>query len=197
MTTNPFFSGRIPQGLYHRIEEYRKETDESKTDVLIKALAKYVEYELEEDQPNIPPIQKTFDEIFQRLDLIEQELSTLAHKEKKQDTEQLTKTPDNKTITTDNKQLESPDKKAITTDNKPLGYSDNFVITNDNSQSSQILSTREVLELVEISQSTLSSWKRQGKLPNTCGKYEIDFDHSETKPRNSFWKVRLIDNNKI
>ena len=180
MTANPFFSGRIPQGLYDRIEDYRKETDESKTDVLIRALAKYVEYELEEDKPNIPPIQKTFDQIFQRLDLIEQELSTLANREKKQDTKQL------KTLS---------DNKAITTDNKELTSFDNYVITNDNIQQSQILSTREVLELVEISQSTLSSWKRQGKLPNTCGKYEIDFNHSETKPRNSFWRVRLIDNN--
>ena len=182
MTTNPFFSGRIPQGLYDRIEDYRKETDESKTDVLIRALAKYVEYELEENQPNIPPIQKTFAQIFQRLDLIEQELSTLANKEKKQNTEQLTRNADNKSITNDNKQLVASDNKSI---------------TKDNSQPSQILSTREVLELVEISQSTLSSWKRQGRLPNTCGKYEIDFDHSETKPRNSFWRVRLIDNNNI
>ena len=180
MTTNPFFSGRIPQGLYDRIEEYRKETNESKTDVLIRALTKYVEYELEEDQPNIPPIQKTFAQISHRLNLIEKELSTLANKEKKQDTEQL------KTLF---------DNKAITNDNKPLDSSDKAKITNDNIQPSQILSTREVLELVEISQSTLSSWKRQGKLPNTCGKYEIDFDHSQTKPRNSFWKVKLVDNN--
>ena len=180
MTANPFFSGRIPQGLYDHIEDYRKETDESKTDVLIRALAKYVEYELEEDKPNIPPIKKTFDEIFQRLDLIEQKLSTLAPLERKQNTEQLTTTSDNKPITTDNKATTDSDKAAI---------------TNDNRQPSQILSTREVLELVEISQSTLSSWKRQGRLPNTCGKYEIDFDHSETKPRNSFWRVRLVNNN--
>ena len=187
MTANPFFSGRIPQGLYDHIEEYRKETDESKTDVLIRALAKYVEYELEEDQPNIPPIKKTFDEIFRRLDLIEQELLTFAPLEKKQNAEQLTTTYDNKAITLDNRQEDNIDNILVT--------KDNTVITKDNSKSSQILSTREVLELVEISQSTLSSWKRQGKLPNTCGKYEIDFDHSETKPRNSFWKVRLIDNN--
>ena len=179
MTTNPFFSGRIPQGLYNRIEDYRKETNQSKTDVLIRALAKYVEYELEKNKPNVPLIKKTFDEIFQRLDLIEKEMSTLANKEKKQNTERLT----------------TSDNKAIKTDNKPIDYFDNSVITKDNIQQSQILSTREVLELVEISQSTLSSWKRQGRLPNTCGKYEIDFDHSETKPRNSFWRVRLIDKN--
>ena len=187
MTTNPFFSGRIPQGLYDRIEDYRKETDESKTDVLIRALAKYVEYQLEEDQPNIPPIKKTFDELFRRLDLIEKELLTFSNKERKQNTEQLTKTYDNKVIIADNKQQDNIDHILVT--------QDNTLITKDNSQASQILSTREVLELVEISQSTLSSWKRQGRLPNTCGKYEIDFDHSETKPRNSFWKVRLIDNN--
>ena len=177
MTANPFFSGRIPQGLYERIEEYRKKTNQSKTDILIRALAQYVEYKLE-DQPSILPIQKTFDEIFQRLDLIEKELSTLTHKEKKQSTKQSIITFDNKSITNDNKIPRDSDKNAI---------------TNDNRQPSQILTTREVLELVKIGKSTLSSWKKQGKLPNTFGKYEIDFAHSETKPRNSFWKVRLIN----
>ena len=66
--TNPFFSGRTLQGLYNHIEEYRKETDEYKTDILIRTLAKYSEYKLEEDQPNIPPIKKTFDEMLYLLE---------------------------------------------------------------------------------------------------------------------------------
>ena len=92
MATNSFFSSRIPQGLYDRIEDYRKE----------------------------------------------KELSTLANKERKQDTKQLTTNTDNKAITYDNKADDSFDK---------------IMITNDNNKQRQILSTREVLELVEISQS--------------------------------------------
>ena len=74
MTSNPFFSGRIPQGLYDRIEEYRQQTEESKTEILIRALAQYVNYSLEENTSPPPPIQKTFDEIFKRLEALESEI---------------------------------------------------------------------------------------------------------------------------
>ena len=73
MTTNPFFSGRIPQGLYDRIEEYREQTAESKTEILIRALAQYVDYPLEGDAP--PPIKQTFEEIFSRLAIIESKIA--------------------------------------------------------------------------------------------------------------------------
>lgn len=45
---SPFFSGRIPQSLYDAIESYRQQTGESKTDVLTKALAAYINLPLEE-----------------------------------------------------------------------------------------------------------------------------------------------------
>nr|WP_011117243.1 hypothetical protein [Leptolyngbya sp. PCC 6402]AAD13849.1 OrfE [Leptolyngbya sp. PCC 6402] len=45
--TRPFFSGRIPQSLYNALEEYRQQTNESKTDILIKALSNYVNHPIE------------------------------------------------------------------------------------------------------------------------------------------------------
>lgn len=47
MSTKPFFSGRIPQSLYDALEEYRQKTNESKTDILIKALSNYVDHPIE------------------------------------------------------------------------------------------------------------------------------------------------------
>lgn len=41
---NPFFSGRIPPDLHKRVEQYKAETGESKTDILINALAAYLNY---------------------------------------------------------------------------------------------------------------------------------------------------------
>jgi hypothetical protein len=44
---NPFFSGRIPQELYEKAESYCKESGDSKTDLLIKALANYLNLPIE------------------------------------------------------------------------------------------------------------------------------------------------------
>ena len=74
MVTNPFFSGRIPQGLYDRIEEYREQTAETKSEILVRALAQYVDYPLgEEEAP--PPIKQTFEEIFSRLAALESKIA--------------------------------------------------------------------------------------------------------------------------
>lgn len=51
MVANPFFSGRIPQSLYDAIENYRQQSGESKTHILVKALASYINYPLEKPEP--------------------------------------------------------------------------------------------------------------------------------------------------
>ena len=40
--SNPFFSSRIPKDLNERIKQHINETEESKTDILINALATYL-----------------------------------------------------------------------------------------------------------------------------------------------------------
>lgn len=44
---NPFFSGRIPQDLLNKIEQHITETGESRTQILIRALAAYVNHPIE------------------------------------------------------------------------------------------------------------------------------------------------------
>jgi hypothetical protein len=50
MAANPFFSGRIPQELFDHIEKRIEKSGESKTDILVQALAIYTGFDL--------PIQK-------------------------------------------------------------------------------------------------------------------------------------------
>ena len=43
---SPFFSGRIPQELYDRIDQHIKESGEGKTQILINALSQYLGFEI-------------------------------------------------------------------------------------------------------------------------------------------------------
>ena len=177
MGSNPFFSGRIPQNLYNGIEDYRKETGESKTEILVKALAQYIGYKLEEKEPSISPIQEKFDDIFNQLEKLEKLddiFNRLEKLEKHLFHEERVKTE----LTNNLKQLE-------------ITYDNNAIISETKSQ---ILSTREIVELLGISRASLGVWKNKGLLPKEIKGYRLEFDHSETKPRNSFWKVTKLDN---
>lgn len=48
MTTSPSFSGHIPQALFDAVEAHLAITGEAKTELLIRALAAYIGYELPE-----------------------------------------------------------------------------------------------------------------------------------------------------
>ncbi len=52
MAGNPFFSGRIPQDLHDRIQQHCETTGESKTQVLINALAAYLNHPLKLENPS-------------------------------------------------------------------------------------------------------------------------------------------------
>ncbi len=62
---NPFFSGRIPQDLYDQIEQRKAQTGESKTDILINALAAYLNYPL---VPRSTPTSEVSKEMFAALE---------------------------------------------------------------------------------------------------------------------------------
>ena len=170
MASNPFFSGRIPQSLLDSIEAYRQQTGESKTEVLTRALAKYVSYELDEEKPSIPPIQDKLDEIFRRLEVLEKGKITPDNKNKSK-IKQLKITSDNTEIT------------------KNKSNADNLEITNDNKV--QILSTKDTIALIGkgCSATSLNRWKRQNELPKIVNRYQI-----ESKEKGK-WKITKIDNN--
>jgi len=79
MSAKPFFSGRIPQSLYDALEEYRQQTDESKTDVLIKALSNYVNHPVEPPVSSQPGTVETsrITALEKKFETLEQELRVL------------------------------------------------------------------------------------------------------------------------
>lgn len=184
MATNPFFSGRIPQTLFDHVEKFREESGEEKTELLIKALAQYTNFELEEKPFDIPPIRKEFNTIYTQL---ENAFSKIKYLEK----------------------LVNVDKKATTNNNsinqlellesdKSDPILDNLLITNDNKTKIFILSSTETVKKTGISQPTLSVWKKKNQFPRTYTDkktnktFEIDLEKNELKK--NLWRVRLIDN---
>ena len=169
MASNPFFSGRIPQSLLDSIEAYRQQTGESKTEVLTRALAKYVSYELDEEKPSIPPIQDKLDEIFRRLEVLEKGKIT----------------PDNKSESII-KQLEITSDNSVITKDK--SNTDNLEIISDNKV--RILSTKDTVALIGkgCSSTSLGRWRRKNELPKIVNEYQIE---SEGKGQ---WKITKVDN---
>lgn len=165
MASNPFYSGRIPQSLFDAVEAYREQTAESKTDVLTRALAKYIAYELDKDKQPVPPIQEKLDEIFNRLSILEKQSITVDNREKN--------TIKQLEITSDKGVINSDIIKEITGDNK-----------------SQILSTKDAVALLGkgTSPSTLARWKKENKLPKEKNGYRIN-----NKSRGK-WIITKIDN---
>ncbi|MHC5831690.1 MAG: hypothetical protein ACYT04_90905, partial [Nostoc sp.] len=69
MASNHFFSGRIPNELYEQAEKHCKETGDSKTEVLIKALSTYLNFPIAIPGKNlIAPASEVTKEMFERLE---------------------------------------------------------------------------------------------------------------------------------
>jgi hypothetical protein len=171
MPSNPFFSGRIPPELLDAIEKHRQLTGESKTDLLIKALSQYVNFQLEEEEPKLPPIYKKLDEAFQRIKKLEKSVFS----------------KDNIVITDEEKELEVDPNQIEIDFNTEEKITDNGVITNE----SRIMTTIEVVELLGVSRSTVNSWKNNER-PKLYEGYEVEFDDIKSGARTNYWIVREL-----
>lgn len=96
---SPFFSGRIPQELYDRVDQHIKESGEGKTQILINALSQYLGVEISTPKSssiNIDLFLSELESLKERVELLERsqpkQLSLLSPDN----------TNDNKIITTDN-----------------------------------------------------------------------------------------------
>ena len=94
---SPFFSGRIPQELYDRIEQHIKESGEGKTQILINALSQYLGFEIPK------PSSINTDLFLSELESLKERVSLLERSQPKQlSLLSPDNTNDNKMITTDN-----------------------------------------------------------------------------------------------
>jgi len=68
---NPFFSGRIPQELYDRVDQRIKESGESKTQILINALSQYLGVEISTPKSSTNLFLNELESLKERVSLLE------------------------------------------------------------------------------------------------------------------------------
>jgi hypothetical protein len=76
MAGNPFFSGRIPQDLHDRIQQHCLETGETKTQILINALAAYLNHPVKENLSNSPVTREEFAALQEQVIALEKLIQT-------------------------------------------------------------------------------------------------------------------------
>lgn len=169
---NPFFSGRIPQSLYDKIEQYISESGKSKTELLINALSNYLDFPIEVKQTN-----NSNDELW----IAVKELQERIEKIEQGSIKQNVIIPDNKDITKPNT---NPEQLSLL-ENEPV------------KPNTKLLTTKEFIELPEIKKLDtqkikikLNNAKQQQKLPIKIENYSIeDGGKDPNNLRNILWKV--------
>ena len=162
---SPFFSGRIPQELYDRVDQHIKESGEGKTQILINALSQYLGVEI-----STPKSSNINTDLFlSELESLKDRVSLLERSQPKQLS---LLSPDN-----------NNDNKLITSDNTTNNKSDNSVM---------VLTSKEVTELTGIARRTFEDRHKAGKLPISKNGYTIlAYAGKKTeKPFANLWEVQ-------
>jgi hypothetical protein len=172
LMANPFFSGRIPQSLYDKVEQYINESGKSKTDLLINALSSYLDFPVEIKQTNSSngELWIVVKELQERIEKLEQGSIT------------------KDVIIPDNKDITKPN-----TNSEQLSLLENEPIK----PNAKLLTTKEFIELPNIKKldtqkikTKLNNAKQQQKLPIKIENYSIeDGGKDPNSPRNILWKV--------
>jgi hypothetical protein len=141
--TNPFFSGRISQGLLDHVEKHRESTGESKTDVLVKALAAYTGFE-DNDKTDLSGFK--IPEVLERLERLESEV--------------FGKEVEPKALGVEERQYNLDFEKVVEAEEKPEPKTQEG--------ETEILTTSEMVERgVVKNRRTLSDWNKEEGFPKT------------------------------
>lgn len=181
---NPFFSGRIPQELSDKAEEYSKQSGKSKTDILIEALSLYLNFPIEvkrtvNDNEELWKAIKDLQEKVEKLETGSNKISVI--------------TPDNR----DNTKINiSPGQLSLLEENKEI------VESTEKSLKGKLLEINEILSLPGLKSldhekliTKLRNARSQNRLPIQIGKYLIgDGGKNPERPRSVLWKI-ISDNN--
>ena len=208
MVTKPFLAARIPEDLNTKLEEHSASTGEGRTQAVINALAKYL---------NFTPESKSEESAGDRLSVLEKKVAELEKiiNEPKQISMALDLNPAIAKehiplkITTDNKADEAKiniiDPIAVFTDNDI----DNTTLVKANQEEStneipqnrgreeQILATSEVCKLTGFTRKKLEYSRDENKLPiEKNGWRVLSFEGKRNNQGriSSFWKIVKIEN---
>jgi hypothetical protein len=181
---NPFFSGRIPQNLHDRIEEYISESGKSKTELLINALSNYLDFPVEVKQAN-----SSNDELW----IVVKELQERIEKLEQGSITKDVITPDNKDITRTNT---NPEQLSL------LKNTENIPENKEKGFKGKLLEINEVLLLPGLEKvdskktiAKLRNARSQNRLPIQIEKYLIgDGGKNPNKSNSVLWEI--INDNK-
>jgi hypothetical protein len=151
MASNPFFSGRIPQELLDRVEKHVQDTGESKTNILIQALATYLEFPIQLNNSNNSTLEKRLNDLEQQVEQLlrlDRDMSEI--KQIVFNRDQI----DNNIINNDNEEslnqlswLEANNSNVITIDNKEVGAAES---SDSNNKEWQLLGEMHIAEILKI-----------------------------------------------
>jgi hypothetical protein len=188
---SPFFSGRIPQELYDRVDQHIKESGEGKTQILINALSQYLGIEI--SKPKSSGVNT--DLFFSELESLKERVSLLERSQSQQAIEPV------KIAEIPHKQMslldQTSDNNDNSLDNAVAVESTDNIIDNSIVINEQILTTKEVEELTGITRRQLDRIKVKGVYPINAENYVIvGYAGKEKEARHSnLWVVKTLDNN--
>lgn len=181
---NPFFSGRIPQELFDKAEEYSKQSNKSKTDILVEALSLYLNVPIE-----VKKIVNDNEELWKAIKDLQEKVEKL----EKGSNKIPVIIPDNRDNTKINT---SPKQFSLLEDNEEIVKNKEEVLKG------KLLEINEILSLPGLEKSDskklitkLRNARSQNRLPIKIGQYLIgDGGRNPEKPGGILWKI-LNDNN--
>jgi hypothetical protein len=204
MSTSPFFSGRIPQELYDKAEEYCKETGKKKTELLIEALSTYLNFPVKTQTTNFVPqpaevTKEMFESLQQQVNklerLITQNQSNVITRHNNRSNGTIT-LPDNTVVITDNSHDSSTATSADNTNSSSDNSSDNIQIQLEDPDNSVIVNDNGDNKLEsKITDNNISSSDNSsdnvGAQPEKDGTAATVDDNSNDK-----FKLETIDNSR-
>ena len=183
---SPFFSGRIPQELYDRVDQHVKESGEGKTQILINALSQYLGIEI-----STPKSSNINTDLFlSELESLKERVGLLERSQLQQVVEPI------KVAEIPHKQMSLLDQVSDNADNS----TDNTITveTIDNSTviddviDEQTLTTKDVEGLTGISRKQLERRKEKNLFPIQSQGYEVIgyAGKHEKAPYSNLWRVK-------
>ena len=188
---SPFFSGRIPQELYNRVDQHVKESGEGKTQILINALSQYLGIEISK------PISSNAntDLFLSELESLKERVSSLERSQSQQMLEPI------KIAETPHKQMSLLDHATNNNDNSTDNAEELTKITDNTDNSTvigeQILTTQEVEGLMGINRQKLDRTKEKDLFPLQSQGYEVIgyAGKHEKSPYSNLWTVITLTKN--
>jgi vacuolar-type H+-ATPase catalytic subunit A/Vma1 len=137
---NPFFSGRIPQELFDRVEKHVQEAGESKTNILVQALAAYLNFPIQVNKASDSNLERRVQELEQQaIKLLSLDKDIYEIKQIILSQSQV----DNSVITTDNDE---------DLDKLPLlkNYDNSVIDTDNNSEKWKLIGEMTITEILKL-----------------------------------------------